>query len=65
VVVQQFQPRRWQVGSEPGDADADVVDVVESGLFGPAVLSAVPTLNPNTDPRYPVLLAESLTAIAV
>jgi hypothetical protein len=48
VVVQQVQPRRWQVGSEPGDADADVVDVIESGLFGPAVLSAGPHAEPES-----------------
>jgi hypothetical protein len=46
--VQQFKPWRGQVHREPGDADVDADAVVESGLFGPAVLGAA-TLNPNTD----------------
>jgi hypothetical protein len=40
VVVQQFQSWCGQLRREPGDADVDVVDVVEVGLFGPAVLGA-------------------------
>jgi hypothetical protein len=40
VIAQQFQPRCGQIRRQPGDADVDVLDVVESGLFRPAVLGA-------------------------
>ena len=65
VVVQQFHPWRRQVRAEPGDADLDLVDVVESGLFGPAVLGASSGTEPEYRPEESALLAESLTAIAV
>ena len=51
VVVQQFQSRRGQVRREPGDADVDVVDVVEIGLFGPAVLGASSGAEPEDGPE--------------
>ena len=38
AVVQQFQSRSGQVRREPGDPDVDVVDIVQIGLLGPAVL---------------------------
>ena len=65
MVVQQFQSWRGQVRREPGDADVHVVNVVEIGLLGPAVLGASSGANPNTDPKNLALRAESLTAIAV
>ena len=65
VVVQQLHPRRGQVRREPGDADVHVVDVIEIGLFGPAVLCATRGADPKTDPKNLALRAESLTAMAV
>ena len=51
VVMQQFQSWRGQVWREPGDADVDVVDVVEIGLFGPAVLGASSGAEPEYGPE--------------
>jgi pimeloyl-ACP methyl ester carboxylesterase len=53
VVVQQFHPWRGQVRPEPGDADVDVVDVVEVGLLGSAVLGASSGAEPEHGPEEP------------
>ena len=53
VVVQQLHPGRGQIRREPGDADVDVVDVIEFGLFGPAVLGATPGAEPEDGPEEP------------
>ena len=65
VVAQQFQPWRRQIRREPGDADVDVLNAIESSLFAPAVLGAGSRAEPEYGPKNLVLLAESLTAMAV
>ena len=40
AVAQQLKPGRGQIRRNLSDADADVFDVVESGLLGSAVLGA-------------------------
>ena len=64
VIAQQFQPWCRQVLPESSDADVDVFNVVEIGLFGPAVLRASSGAEPETDPKILVLLAAWLIAIA-
>jgi len=51
VVVQQLHPGRGQVRREPDDADVDVVDVIEIGLFRPAVLGATCGAEPEDGPE--------------
>ena len=51
VVVEQFQSWCGQVQGEPGNADVDVFDVVEIGLFGSAVLSASSGAEPEYGPE--------------
>jgi len=51
VVMRQFHSWRRQVRPEPGDADVDVVDVVESGLSGSAVLGAGSGAEPEYGPE--------------
>lgn len=53
MVVQQLHPGRGQVRREPGDADVHVVDVIEIGLFGPAVLCATRGAEPEDGPEEP------------
>ena len=51
VVVQQFQSRSGQIRREPGDADVDVVNVVEFGLLGLAVLGPGSCAEPEYRPE--------------